>query len=769
MTVETILAQPGPGEPFARARDAADQATLVARKIRELARFDVLGMDEVVAVSAWGRSASLLLTSFLDGHDHVVMLPGLHGERIWRFFDRYAELPLEDRLLAYPRYSEQQGRPFHYGDFIVAEADYRAAVTALMAVHGDAPAEVLAAPRTFFQFLHTAYALAQGKSPATPRPLMVYFQHNRDEALADRLIRDFPKARFLHTVRHPIACFRSSVERHLALSMSDGQIPQPSYFKPVLAIATELLTQDRPHPGAEARTMAVRFEDMHLAPRDTMRSVAGWLGLPWRRTLEASTFNGVPYLMERGDSDWVGTQPTQAEGPLRNVSFADRMLLFALFHENFAAWGYPHPALFRHGWLRRLAVMAFRIVPMSMELTVARASWRVQVRPALDRGAYAFVLRLTARWAACHGAAARVAAAELRRRIGRSAARSRGPGLLRILHPAEPTDEGATVARRTRFDSDRLASILLDRAGVERAAEDRPMDRELMGRAASLLDPLAALIRDHVLAAEALHAADVPLPVLVGRSQARVWAYVRDDRPFRGAAAPAVALFHSADRAPAHRQDHLARFSGFLQTHAGPAFERPGEVIPVACWARCGLKFCELVEFTGATRAAEALERIAAIQAIETRARFLPPAERLALRAAARPLVEEFFAWADGIVAGLDGASALAGAFRHVLARRVPLSRFLDHGCLEFDNGAVAPVLSRLAWDAAAWSAPGDTAGDLGAACATVYTVIATAQMNGLDERAYLRDVLARLGKPRRDDGLAELLPWCWIPEAAPK
>lgn len=801
MVAETKIAKPGPGDTIVRAREAVDEAALVVRMVRDLRHFDVLGMEDVVAISAWGRSASLLLTSFLDGHDHVVMLPGLYSERIWRFFDQHADLPLKERLLAYPAYSERQGRPFHYGDFIVPEAEYRAAVDALLAVHGALPLAVLGTRRAFFQFLHAAYALAQGKCPATPRPLMVYFQHNWDEAIAARLVAEFPKARFIHTVRHPIACFRSSVERHLSISMSDGQVPQPAYFKPVLAIATELLTQDRPHPGSAARTIAVRFEDMHLHPDETMRAVATWLGLPWRRALGVSTFNGIPYLMERGDTDWVGAQPTQVQNPMRGVSFVDRTLLFALFHENFAAWGYPHPAIFRYGWARRLAVLAFRAIPMSMELMVARASWRVQFRPAFRSGAYGFVLRLTARWVACHGAAARVATTELRERLGRKSPWGRGPELLQILHPEPASSPPALavarskVARKRRLDADGLAAAVLDRYGMIRAAagsrpvfgqshgaDDAPADPDPVAQAAALLDPIVRRIRAHVFAAEMLHAADLPVPVLIqtarGRTQARVWAYVRDDRPFRGEAAPAVALFYSPDRAPAHRQDHLAGFFGFLQTHAGPAFERPadgeglGGVEAVACWGRCRLKFCELVEFSGATQAAEALDRIAAIQAIETRARGLPIAERLALRARARPLVENFFGWAETVAGKLDGTSALVAAFRYALARRSALSRFLDHGGLEFDNAATEPVMSRLAWDAAAWVAPAGGADpaalvDQGSASAAVYSVIASARLNALDEQVYLRDVLAALKQPRGGGDLERLLPWHWTPRSS--
>ena len=777
---------------------APPHAPLVPRKIQDLRHYDVLGMDEVVAVSAWGRSASLLLVSFLDGHDDIVMLPGLHSEKILEFFERNSQLSLRDRLLAYPRYCEERGRPFHYGDFIIPETDYRAAIDALLAVYGDRSPALLAARRTFFQFVYVAYGLARGRRPSNPRPLMVFVQHNWEEAVARALMEDFPKARFIHTVRHPVACFRSSFERNLYLGTADGQLPQPAYLKPVLAITAQLTKQDRPHPGTAERTRAIRFEDLHLYPHETMRSTAAWLQLPWRPSLDASTFNGVPYLMERGATDWVGSQPEQVRNPVRNVTRRDQALLFALFYENFVAWDLPCPLIFHYGWFRRLIGMALWVVPLSMELVAARVILRAQVLPALRSGAFGFAARSALRPLSCHVAVARLVAAELQRRVGWREGRFRGlrygaRGCFRILRPTTAAhhsleaapDAKVGIATGGRLDADWLAERLLAEYGMALAAggyggevapseilRHQPGTTNDVKRAVALLDPIVRLIREHVFAAEALHAADVPVPVATsgpqGSGQGRVWIYVRDDRSSCGAAPPAVAVFYSPDRSPARRYEHLRRFSGFLQTHTGSAFARPSEageespgaIIEVACWARCRLKFCETIEFGRSALAAEALSRIAAIHAIDAEARFEPAIGRVARRASARPLVGAFFAWAEASLGSVDRKSGLAAAFRYTLDRRVALTRFLDHGCLDFDNSATEPVLSSLAWFGAPWyDALGGRAGEHAAAA---YSVMQTATLNGIDVRMYLRDAFARLLEPGSDDSVSRLLPWNW-------
>jgi transposase len=62
-----------------------------------------------------------------------------------------------------------------------------------------------------------------------------------------------------------------------------------------------------------------------------------------------------------------------------------------------------------------------------------------------------------------------------------------------------------------------------------------------VGACTTVLQPLHALIKAHVLAAERLHADDTTVPILAkGKSvTGHMWTYLRDDRPFGGRAPPA--------------------------------------------------------------------------------------------------------------------------------------------------------------------------------------------------------------------------------------
>src|ERR1700678_3797170 len=84
-----------------RDAESKDLQGIIAEKLHDLQYYDVLGMDRAVSIMSWGRSGSLLLASYLDGHDDVLMLPELSGERLYEFFERCRCLPWQDKLIAY--------------------------------------------------------------------------------------------------------------------------------------------------------------------------------------------------------------------------------------------------------------------------------------------------------------------------------------------------------------------------------------------------------------------------------------------------------------------------------------------------------------------------------------------------------------------------------------------------------------------------------------------------------------------------------------------
>ena len=132
-----------------------------------------------------------------------------------------------------------------------------------------------------------------------------------------------------------------------------------------------------------------------------------------------------------------------------------------------------------------------------------------------------------------------------------------------------------------------------------------------VGACAGALAPIHAPIRAHVLAAKRLHADDTTVPLLArgGTTTARLWTYLRDDRPFVGGAPPPALHDFSTDRRMQHPSEHLAGWTGILQADAyGGCNEifsdgrKPSAALSALCWSHARRKFFELADIKGTAR-----------------------------------------------------------------------------------------------------------------------------------------------------------------------
>ena len=283
-----------------------------------------------------------------------------------------------------------------------------------------------------------------------------------------------------------------------------------------------------------------------------------------------------------------------------------------------------------------------------------------------------------------------------------------------------------------------------------------------------LLDPLVAALGRYTLAGAKVHADDTPVGVLDpgrGRTKTgRLWVYVRDDRAAASDDAPAIWFQYSPDRKGEHPQRHLKCFNGVLQADAyggwGKLYET-GRVVEAACWAHARRGFWDLHERLGRTPgtvAEQALQRIAALYAIEADIRGQPAEERGRQRQArAGPLLDELHAWLSGLVGRVSAKSELASAIGYALTRWRALTRYRDDGRIEIDNNAAERALRGVSLGRKNYLFMGSDAG--GERAAAIYSLVETAKLNGLDPEAYLRDVLERIAD-HPINRIDELLPW---------
>jgi transposase len=321
----------------------------------------------------------------------------------------------------------------------------------------------------------------------------------------------------------------------------------------------------------------------------------------------------------------------------------------------------------------------------------------------------------------------------------------------------------------------RLSGILA-REGVE---IERQTLADWVGRGAWWLRPLAEAIGRQALGQGVVWTDDTPIRVLApgrGRTrEGRFWVYAFDPRPWGGTGPPVAFYRYSPDRKGERPAGHLAGFSGWLQADAYAGYDaltRPGgdgsqRLTHVACWAHARRKLFEVHEVTKSLVAAEAIERIGALYAVEAELLGLTPeVRREARQARSKPLLSELHDWMEAQRRRLSGKSTLGKALQYALSRWDALTRYLDDGRLSVDNNLAERLLRGIAVTRKNYLFVGSDAG--GERAAVIYTIAETAKLNGLDPEAYIAAILGRLAAGHPITSIADLLPWNFRPDPKP-
>jgi transposase len=371
------------------------------------------------------------------------------------------------------------------------------------------------------------------------------------------------------------------------------------------------------------------------------------------------------------------------------------------------------------------------------------------------------------------------------------------PAQLKVIVTRRPrygcrTCEGAVVqapAPNRPIDGGMATEALIAHVIVSKYADHCPLYRQAqifarqgieldrstlagwVGRAAWWLDLLYERLLGNIIAAPVLFSDDTPLPVLDpgrGRTKtARLWAYGRDERAWRGCAPPAVAYVFTEGRGHEHPLEHLKRFKGVLQVDAYQAYDRlaaarqDGSVALAHCWAHARRKFYEVEQATGSPIAAEAIRRIGELYAVEAEIRGRAADERQRIRQAeSLPLGTALKQWLEEQRQRVSGKGKLAEAIRYMLARWPSLTLFLEDGRIAMDTNTVERAIRPIALGRKNALFAGSHGG--GRTWAIIASLIQTAKLNEVEPFAYLRDVLQQLVAGHPATRLDELLPWNW-------
>ena len=301
---------------------------------------------------------------------------------------------------------------------------------------------------------------------------------------------------------------------------------------------------------------------------------------------------------------------------------------------------------------------------------------------------------------------------------------------------------------------------------------DRSTMADWVGRSTALLEPLVDEIGRVVRRGDALFADDTPVkmqaPGQKKTKTARVWTYVRDERPWSGSSPPCAWYQFTIDRKGEHPVSHLAGYRGWVHADGYSGFNGlfgQDKADEMACMAHVRRKFVDVFASQGNAIAEEAIRRIAELYAVEKNVRGKSHDARVALRQSrSKPIFDDLEAWLHAQLPKLSGKSPLAQAIRYALGRMPKARQYLENGHLELDNNTAERAVKPVAIGSKNWMFAGAEGG--GKAMAIAFTLIETAKRNNVDPQAWLTWVLDQIAD-HKITRLGELLPWRYAAQAA--
>ena len=293
------------------------------------------------------------------------------------------------------------------------------------------------------------------------------------------------------------------------------------------------------------------------------------------------------------------------------------------------------------------------------------------------------------------------------------------------------------------------------------------ISRKTMGgwvaRTAELLGPLYQALKGILLESKVIGTDDTTVKVLDRKLDfariGRIWPYLGD------LSHPVIVYDYTPTRERAGPEKFLEGYRGYLQAdaYAGyDAFFRPQRgMTEVGCWMHARRYFYKALE-SDESRMGSVLFLISKLYDVEEKARSFTPKDRLAIRQRlSRPVLEDIHEYLIELRGQVLPKSPAGAAVRYALNQWTALTRYLEDGDLEIDNGATERAIRGIAIGRNNWTFFGSDNG--GKTAAVLASFIASCKRAGVEPFAWFSDVLSRVAD-HPITRLAELLPHNWAP-----
>ena len=258
--------------------------------------------------------------------------------------------------------------------------------------------------------------------------------------------------------------------------------------------------------------------------------------------------------------------------------------------------------------------------------------------------------------------------------------------------------------------------------------------------------PVVEKMHELLLTSSVIHADETPVQVLheEGRkatTESKMWVYCNGKMNDRS-----IVIFdYKPTRKGANAQEFLQGFHGYLVRDGFSGYHVVTGVKHCGCMTHARRYFVNAMPKDkaahGSSIAAEAVRYFDRIYHEEGLLKDLTAEERYKERLAKiKPLLDELFAWLETVP--ISGKGNLSKAVNYALHEKPYLYTFLEDGNVPIDNNRAENAIRPFAIGRKNWLFS-NTAN--GASCsAALYSIIATAQANGIDAEQYLTELFSQ-------------------------
>ena len=265
--------------------------------------------------------------------------------------------------------------------------------------------------------------------------------------------------------------------------------------------------------------------------------------------------------------------------------------------------------------------------------------------------------------------------------------------------------------------------------------------------AAEMLAPVVDAMKVSVLASHVVQSDDTGITVLdksasKGSTRSFLWAYAGDRDE--------VVFDFTAGRGRDGPRNFLRGFHGLLQVDAYAGYDavlRENRIVDVGCWAHARRRFFDALEHDS-QNASAALAMIRRLYEVESEAKqhgFDADGRRELRQQVSKVVLEELKTWLEALRPHVLPKSPMGVAVGYALRQWEQLTRYLDDGRLAIDNNRIERQMRTVAVGRKNWMFAGSAEG--GRRAATIYSLVCTCGLLGIEPWAYLKDVLQRLAE----------------------